>query len=398
MIRSTTCPWAGTFPVAGDIIYCDLTLREGEQSPGVSYTAEEKFELVRRLDRLGIHQIQLTTPGLNPVVLDLCKQICSMGLNAKTEIMTAAQLPTWKEQIDAAAACGPDIIHAGFEVSRYNQKVWNAEVRQQLLDRIVEVTTYIKQTGKLVNISLTDATRAEFTFLMECVETAARSGADRVRIADSFGVATPEAFYDIISNAVRVAEPYHCIIGAHCHNDFGLGLANAISCIRAGARLIDVCANGLGDRAGNACLFELMVTLETLYKRPTGLHVEQVMELAKFVEQISGIPIPPSKPFVGANVFAEEAASHAIEQFTRPVEGRSIVPSDIGGKLSVIYGKLTDETVIRLSAEAAGRTIPKEYYPEIMRQLYEAAEQRKGVPLYEADFWAIVDRVMQQPK
>ena len=160
MIRSTTCPWAGTFPAADDIIYCDLTLREGEQSPGVSYTREEKFELVRKLDDLGIGQIQLTTPGLNPTVLEICKEICAMGLHAKTEIMTAAQSPQWKEQVDAAAACNPDIIHGGFEVSRYNQKVWNEEVKQALLARVEEVTKYIKSTGKLVNISFTDATRA----------------------------------------------------------------------------------------------------------------------------------------------------------------------------------------------------------------------------------------------
>lgn len=395
MIRSTTCPWAGTFPTK-EIIYCDLTLREGEQSPGVSYTLEEKLELVRRLDEIGIHQIQLTTPGLNPTVLDICKKICEMDIKAKKEIMTAAQLPTWKEQIDAAAACGPDIIHAGFEVSCYNKKEWNEEVKKELLERVTEVTQYIKKTGKLVNISFTDATRAEFTYLLECVETAAKAGADRIRIADSFGVATPEAFYEIISNAVRIAEPYSCIIGAHCHNDFGLGLANAISCIKAGARLIDVCANGLGDRAGNACLFELMVTLETLYKKPTGMKVEKVMELAKYVEKISGIAIPPSKPFVGANVFAEEAAAHAIEQFTRPIYGRSIVPEDIGAKLGVIYGKLTDETVIELSAKAAGREVPEKYYPEIMKRLYSAAEAKKGIPLYEDDFWGIVDAVMSE--
>lgn len=394
MIRSTTCPWAGTFPVGKDIIYCDLTLREGEQSPGVTYTAEEKFELIRRLDDLGIGQIQLTTPGLNPTVLAIDKKICEMGLKAKTEIMTAAQLPTWKEQIDAANACGPDIIHAGFEVSQYNQKVWNEEVKQDTLKRIAEVTEYIKSTGKIVNISFTDATRAEFTFLLLCVEQAAKAGANRIRIADSFGVATPESFYEIISNAVRIAAPYGCKIGAHCHNDFGLALACCISCIKAGATLIDVCANGLGDRAGNVCLFELMVTLETLYKIPTGMKTEKIMELAKFVEQISGIPIPVSKPFVGANVFKEEAASHAIEQFVRPVYGRSIVPSDIGAKLGVIYGKYTDETVIRLTAEAAGRNVPEKFYPEILKQLYVAAEAKKGVPLYEEDFWAIVDKVM----
>lgn len=392
-MRTTTCPFAGTFQIPEDMIFCDLTLREGEQSPGVSYTLEEKIELVKRLDEIGIQQIQLTTPGLNPTVLAICKTICAMDLKAKKEIMTAAQMDNWKEQVDAAAACGPDIIHAGFEVSRYNQKIWNEDTKKQLLERVTEVAAYIKRTGKLVNISFTDATRAEFTFLMECVETAAKAGANRIRICDSFGVATPEAYATAISNAVRIAEPYGAIIGAHCHNDFGLALANTIACIKAGAKLIDLCVNGLGDRAGNACLIETIVTLEALYKQPTGMKVDKCTELSKFVEKISGIPIPPGKPFTGVNVFAEEAAAHAIEQFTRPVEGRSLVPEDIGGKLGVIYGKLTNGTVIKLTAEAAGKEIPEEDYDGILKLLYEKAEASKGVPLYEKDFWEIVEEV-----
>lgn len=392
-MRATTCPFAGTFQMPEDMIFCDLTLREGEQSPGVSYTLEEKIQLVKRLDEIGISQIQLTTPGLNPAVLEICRIICAMDLKARKEIMTAAQADNWKEQVDAAAACNPDIIHAGFEVSRYNQKVWNEDTKNTLLSRVAEAVHYIKKTGKLVNISFTDATRAEFTFLMDCVETAAKAGAGRIRICDSFGVATPESYGMVISNAVRIAKPYGAVIGAHCHNDFGLALANTIACIQAGAKLIDLCVNGLGDRAGNACLIETMVTLEALYKQPTGMKVEKCTELSRFVEKISGISIPPGKPFTGANVFAEEAAVHAIEQFTRPVEGRSLVPEDIGGTLGVIYGKLTDETVLELTAKAAGREIPREDYGKILKVLYETAEAKKGTPLYEKEFWHIVDAV-----
>lgn len=392
-MRTTTCPYAGTFRMPKDMIFCDLTLREGEQSPGVSYTLEEKIQLVQRLDEIGVSQIQLTTPGLNPTVLEICKTICAMDLKAKKEIMTAAQADNWREQVDAAAGCNPDIIHAGFEVSRYNQKVWNEETKNHLLDRIKETASYIKKTGKLVNISFTDATRAEFTFLMDCVETAVRAGADRIRICDSFGVATPESYGAVISNAVRIAEPYGVIIGAHCHNDFGLALANTIACIQAGAKLIDLCVNGLGDRAGNACLIEAIITLEALYKQPTGMNVEKCTELSRFVEKISGIPIPPGKPFTGANVFAEEAAAHAIEQFIRPVEGRSLVPEDIGGRLGVIYGKLTNETVIELTAKVSGREIAKENYTDILKALYDKAETSKGIPLYEKEFWEIVEMI-----
>lgn len=396
MIRTTTCPWAGTFSVPDDLILCDLTLREGEQSPGVTYTEEEKLELVKRLDDYGIQQIQLTTPGLNPKILELCRKITSLGLKAKTEIMTGGMSSNWKQLVDAALNCNPDIIHSGFEVSEYNRKEWNETVKSEMLERIAQVTTYIKATGKIVNISFTDATRAEFTFLMQCVETAAKAGAQRIRICDSFGVGTPEAYTMAVENAVRIVQPYGAVIGVHCHNDFGFALANTIASIRAGARMADLCCNGLGDRAGNADLVETILVLETIYKKSLGFKVEKSMELAKYVEQISGIALPASKPFVGTNVYAEEAADHAIEQFTRPVYGRSIVPEDIGAKLSVIYGKLTNERVIQLTAQAANREIPEKYYGDILRALYAEAEQKKGQPLYEQDFWTIVDQIMAQ--
>lgn len=395
-MRAVTCPFGETLNLPKDMIYCDLTLREGEQSPGVNYTNEEKIELVKKLDEIGISQIQLTTPGLNPTILDLCKTICDMKLNAKMEIMTAAMQDNWKEQIDAAAACGPDIIHAGFEVSQYNQVQWNESVKENLLKRIAETTAYLKQTGKLINISFTDATRAEFTFLMQCVETAAAKGANRIRICDSFGVGTPEALSLAVSCAVRIAKPYGTIVGVHCHNDFGLALANTFACIRAGAGLIDLCINGLGDRAGNTCLIEAMITLEAIYKQPTGLNVRKCTELSHYVEKISGIAISPSKPFTGSNVFAEEAASHAIEQFTRPIEGRSLVPEDIGGHLGVIYGKLTNEIVIELTVKKAGKKLDKKYYGEILQKLYTEAERRKGIAMYEKDFWEIAEQVARK--
>lgn len=396
MIRTTTCPWAGTFTIPDDLIFCDLTLREGEQSPGVTYTEEEKLELVRKLDDYGVQQIQLTTPGLNPRILSLCRKITSLGLRAKTEIMTGGMAANWKECVDAAASCNPSIIHSGFEVSEYNRKEWNESVKSAMLERIAQVTAYIRRTGKLVNISFNDATRAEFTFLMQCIETAAQAGADRIRICDSFGVGTPEAYTVAVENAVRIAQPYGAIIGVHCHNDFGFALANTIASIRAGAKMADLCCNGLGDRAGNADLVETVLVLETIYKKSTGFRVEKSLELARYVERISGIALPAGKPFVGANVYAEEASDHAVEQFTRPVYGRSIVPEDIGARLGVIYGKLTDERVIRLSAQAANRDIPEQCYGRIMQALYDEAEQRKGKPLYETDFWTIVDKIMAQ--
>lgn len=393
MIRSTSCPYTAVMPLPEDMIFCDVTIREGEMTPGVSYTEAEKFELARRLDAFGVSQIQLNIPGFDPRIIRMNRQICSMGLRAKTEVMTNGRFDNWREQIDAANECGSDVIHCSVKIGEFNTKKWVPASRDALYERIAGITAYLKQTGKLVNITLTDATRAELPFLLRCIEIAAQHGADRIRLADSYGVATPESCAVMVSNAVRVVQPYSTIIGVHCHNDFGLALANTLASIRAGARLVDASINGLGDRAGNTRLAELAVALEALYKRPTGMDVSQIMSLSKFLERISGSKIHPSMPLVGANVFAEEMAGHAIEQFECPVDGRSIVPSDIGGKLDVIYGKYTNERVIELTAARAGRYIDPKLYPVILDRLTAISEADKGHCIYEDQFWDIVESV-----
>lgn len=397
-MRYNTCPWGGSMHLPPDIIFCDLTLREGEQTPGASYTQEERIELVTLLDRFGIHQIQISVPGLNPRALASCREICAVKTKAKKEIMTGGMAPNWKELIDAANDCNPDIIHSGFEVSHFNAREWNESVREGMKARVREVAAYILSKGKICNISFTDATRADFGFLMAMVETAAAAGARRVRIADSFGVGTPEGMSMAVANAVKRAEPHGCIVGVHCHNDFGLALANTFACIRAGAKLIDLCANGLGDRAGNADLVEAAVALEALYGAPTGLDTAMCMEIARFTEKISGIVIPPNKPLVGSNVFSEEMEAHFVEQFERPVEGRSLVPEDIGARLGVLYGSLTTERIVKMTGEYAKKPIPEQHVPAIVDKIHAQAQKQKGVPINEETFWEIADGVMgKQP-
>jgi len=376
------------------MIFCDVTIREGEMTPGVSYTDEEKCEIAGKLDSLGIQQIQLSVPGLDPQILRLNRRICSSGLKARTEVMVNGRGMEWellKKHVEAAADCGPDILHCSFKVGNFSMPEWTETSKEMLYETIARTADCMKKTGKLVNISFTDAVRADHEFLCRCMETAAKNGADRIRLADSYGVATPEFMEKLVRDAVETVRPYGAIVGIHTHDDFGLALANALAGIRAGARLVDVSINGLGDRAGNVRLAEILVVLEALYKQETGMRLEQITELSRYMERISGVKIPAAMPLVGENVFAEEMAGHAIEQFTCKTEGRGLVPADIGGELSVIYGKYTNEKVIGLTAKRAGREIPKSLYPKILKKLEEESEKHKGVSIREDGFWEIVE-------
>lgn len=385
---------AGNITVNESLIFCDMTLREGEQAPGSIFTTEGRIELMRKLDDYGVNQIQICSPGLNQEMLAWAKQLCAIPTRANKEILTHGQGEDWKEQVNAVLDCNPDILHSNFGPCHLGKKNWNREAELALKDRVVEVTKYIKQSGKIVNISFTDAVRTDFSYLMELVEAAAQAGADRIRIADTYGIATPEAYSTLVANAVRITRPYGTIIGVHCHNDFGLALANALACVRAGARLFDVCVNGLGDRAGNVDLIELAVVLEALYGVDTGLNLKLSRELSELTVKTSHISIPRSKPLMGANVFCEEAAGHVPEQFERPVEGRSFLPGEVGMELGVLYGSMTDESCVAVTVKHSDREVPQRYYPAIVQRIHEVALEQPGVPIEKEQFWQIVDEVL----
>ena len=372
------------------LIFCDLTLREGEQTPGVTFTLEEKLELIRRLDEFGVDQIQIGHPKFDERILELCAKICAVPTKCKKEIMSHGGWDQCIPAIDRLMECKPDVVHSYFPITPYVLDNWNAGSADWVRDRIRRITEHIKKYDKIASISFLDSTRADPDLLVSFAKTACEAGADRIRIPDTVGVATPEAMYEMVSRVVEAVEPYHTIVGIHTHNDFGLALANTMAGIRAGARMIDASVNGLGDRAGNVCITELAVALEALYGVETGLRIDQTMELAKYGEKISGIKLPPNEPLVGENVFSDQSELHFLAQAQRKFAFQGVLPEEFGAHRSFLYGKLTSDRVIAVTAEKAGIPIDPAFYPAIRNALYEAAESRKGWAIHEADFWKIV--------
>lgn len=384
------CPF--NRPVMGtrDIIVCDVTLREGETAPGAYFTQEEKVELAKRLDKAGVSQLQLCLMNESEEMKKSAMELCSLGLSAKTELMSSGMSPKRLYLIDFLMECNPDIVHSSFSVSPYLSKNWGAVEKEQIKEYITSVTGQIHKYGKTANISFMDATRANPEDLLELVSWAAQAGAERIRLADTTGAISPEGIYEMVSGCVEQAERYGAMVGVHCHNDFGLALANTLSAVKAGARLVDVSVNGLGDRSGNTPLAELAAALEALYGSKTGLDLAGMMELSRFAADASGCGIPVTKPLVGKYAFSHELNQHIGAQLENPQAFQCIRAEAVGNKTEIIFGKFSGENSIEWKIRESGRKIDRRLYPEILRILAEEAGKNKGYAAGDEEFWAAV--------
>lgn len=380
---------------SSNLILCDSTLREGEQCPGAFFSLEDKIELAKRLDAFGIEQIQLPEIGFSQKLKEEAAQIRKAVTRAKTELMSAGLTPNWEEAADILLECAPDIIQIGFPTNPMFCVRWSQELFESVCEKIPRYINYVKSHGKLVNISFQDAVRADMNQLMELVKVASQSGADRIRFSDSTGCATPEQLEYMISGAMEIAEPYGTILGVHLHNDFGLAVANALACIRNGARLIDVTVSGIGDRNGNPPMEDVIMALAVLYKQDMGRYrLDQLLPLSEYVEQMSSIPVFSRKPHVGKYAFSDSMDGHVKMMLEHPFAFQTYDPRVIGGERHILFGKHTDSTIIKLCAERAGLEVGEELYGEIKLRLAELAEERKGQVLQQADFEAVAKQLI----
>lgn len=379
------------------LLFCDVTLREGEQTPGVTFTLEEKKRLVALLDEVGVAQVQIAHPKFSEKSLEVCAAVCGMKKRLKTEIMSNGMWERTFEAIDRLNECNPDIIHSYFLASSYQYAAWSPKTKLEMLDRIEKVVGYIKGKGKLCNISFLDGTRTDDrAFLKQQIETAAKAGADRVRVPDTVGVCDPDGYYEVVSMALEAAAPYGVLVGIHTHNDFGLALANTLAGIRAGADMVDLTVNGLGDRAGNVALAELVVLLEGFYGFNTGIDVSRMKEVSSFVEKIAGKKVPSDKPLMGEHVFSDESELHNLCMRDNPFAYQGILPESFGAFRKSIFGKLTTDKVLDMVAERAHRSIVRKYYPAILNELYDYVDKNKGIVVDEKMLWELVSRISSE--
>lgn len=364
----------------------DTTLRDGEQTPGVALTVEEKLQIAMALDELGVDVIEAGMPVVSSGERESVKRIKQLGLNA--EIAGLAR--TRNSDLDALHECELDVAHVFIATSDLHLQYKLRMTQQQVLDEIVSSITYAKELGfKGIEYSAEDATRTDLDFLVKAYTTAVSVGADRINIPDTVGTITPRA-YGVLSK--RLTEAVRAInnnvrISLHCHNDFGLATACSLAAIEAaGANQVHVTVNGIGERAGNASLEEVVMSLYALYGIPTNIKLKQLYKTSKLVEKLTQVPISPCQPFIGDNTFLHESGIHAHAALAHPRTYEPITPELIGKRTDsematkgVVIGKHSGAHSIREKLKTFDIDTTREQTAEILARIKEIGDKGKRV-------------------
>ena len=313
----------------------DTTLRDGEQTPGVSLSPEKKLNIAKKLDALGIDAIETGFPVISDGERKAIKMITSANLNS--ELCGLAR--TNRKDIDAAIDCGLNYIHTFIATSDIHLEYKLKMTREQALEKAIDAVEYGKSRGLQVEFSAEDATRTDREFLKQVFGEVAKAGADRIDIPDTVGYSTPQYIAEITKDAIEATK---LPISVHCHNDFGLAVANAISGIQAGAQCAHVTINGIGERAGNASLEEFVMALNSLQieqKWETNIDTKLLYETSRYVSKIVGISVQPNKAIVGENAFGHESGIHTHGVLNNPLTYEPISPEIVGRTRWLQVGK-----------------------------------------------------------
>lgn len=332
------------------LVICDCTLREGEQAANVNLNLEQKMEVVYKLIDVGIEQVQGGYPGRSEIDKAFIKQCKKENLPIKVESLVQIFTPDWKKQIDAAVESGADILglmHPSSDVRLDYQKM----TKKDMIDRCVAALKYGKGKLSVTRFSTTDSTRTEMSFLKEVYSVAVENGADRLLLADTAGSATPMGIYTMVK---EIVDTFKVPIEIHCHNDFGLATANTLAGIRAGASIVDVSVNGLGERAGNTPMAELLASLKYLYGANIHYKLEMMYDLSRLLEDLTAIPIPGDKPLVGEFAFAHKLDAHVKGMYYNSSLYETINPELVGNRRLIPIGKYSGPFIIRQKLKELG--------------------------------------------
>jgi len=365
----------------------DTTLRDGEQTPGISFTTEQKRTIARQLDALGVDIIEAGTPITSKEEKEVVQLICDEGLSAK--ICGLARILT--QDIDACVDCGVDMIHIFVPSSEIQREHTTKMSEEEVKEQAYKMTRYVKERGFMCMFSAMDATRTRLEFLIDLYKTAEEGGADILNVPDTVGISEPFAMYELVGEIYRAVK---VPISIHCHNDFGLAVANSLAAVKAGASEVQVSVNGIGERAGNADLVETVMSLNSIYGLKTNIKTERLFEMAKLIERLTGIQIPITKPVVGENAFSHESGIHTHGVIVRSdtFEPGIMTPEMVGHRRRIVLGKHTGKHTIEKKLSEIGMSPSKEELEEILERIKELGASGKRVT--DDDLFSIAEVVM----
>lgn len=328
----------------------DSTLREGEQTPGVSFTLDQKLAIARKLDEFGIDYIEAGHPAVSDETLHATREIARMGLRAEI----VAHSRALKSDIDLVLKTDAKWVGIFFSVADKRLEEQFRKNVDQAVSLIQDCVSYAKAHGLKVRYTPEDTVRSTMEKVTRVSLAASEAGADRIGVADTTGYMTPTMMRDFITQ-LRAAIPRRTALGVHCHNDLGMAVANSLVAVEAGASVVDVTVNGLGERTGIAPLAEMATALRLrgpCHDAPWRLHL--LPELSRTVEEHSRLAVSRQAPIVGANAFTHNAGLHVAAVLLNPEHYESIPADLVGRTRRLVVDKMAGRPTIRYRLEALG--------------------------------------------
>jgi 2-isopropylmalate synthase len=376
----------------------DTTLRDGEQSPGASMNLEEKIKIALLLEEMGVDVIEAGFPiasnGDFEAVREIAKRVtestvCGLSRAARNDIDRCWEAVQHAKQPRIHTFISTSPLHMKFKLQMSPDQVHQA---------IIDSVTHARNICPDVEWSCEDGSRTEHDFLCRTVETAIKAGARTINIPDTVGYAVPEEFAALIKMVInRVPNIDQAVISVHCHNDLGLGVANSLAAVGAGARQIECTINGLGERAGNAAMEEIVMALRTrqdLMPFTTGVNSEYITRASRLVSAITGFVVQPNKAIVGANAFAHESGIHQDGMLKHAGTYEIMTPESVGlGKSTLVMGKHSGRHAFRMKLKELGFDLGDNAMNEAFKRFKDLADRKKDV--YDEDLVALIDDEIQ---
>jgi 2-isopropylmalate synthase len=362
----------------------DTTLRDGEQSPGCTMNQQEKLRLADQLDRLGVDVIEAGFPIASDGDFESVKAIAIAVRRPIIAALARACQPDIERAWEALKHAAQPRIHIVLATSDIHLKYKLRITRDQCVEQARESVRFAKSLCDDVEFSSEDATRTDTDFLCHVLDAVVEVGATTLNIADTVGYTVPAEFGDLIATIrQRVKGIENVTISAHCHNDLGMAVANALSAVAAGARQVECTINGIGERAGNASLEEIVMAMRVRpdrYAYETGIVGEQIFSASQMLSEITGVPVQPNKAIIGRNAFAHEAGIHQDGVLKNPLTYEIMTPQSVGVPDSkLVLGKHSGRHALGIRCEQLGYQFDRSGLDDIYRRFLRLADNIKHV-------------------
>jgi 2-isopropylmalate synthase len=362
----------------------DTTLRDGEQSPGCSMNQQEKLRLAQQLDRLGVDVIEAGFPIASDGDFESVKAIAAVVRRPIIAGLARACRPDIERAWEALRHAARPRIHVFLATSDIHLQYKLRITREQCVEQAREAIRFAKSLCEDVEFSPEDATRTDPDFLCQVLDAVVEAGATTLNIPDTVGYTIPSEFGDLITTIrQRVKGIENVVISAHCHNDLGMAVANALAAVAAGARQVECTINGIGERAGNASLEEIVMAMRVRpdrYPYETSVVGEQIFASSQMLSEITGVPVQPNKAITGRNAFAHEAGIHQDGVLKNPLTYEIMTPKSVGVPDSkLVLGKHSGRHALSMRCEQLGYQFDRRALDDIYRRFVRLADKIKHV-------------------